>query len=83
MCFVSWLVKFTRTIFQLRVDLTLSFNNGRLVEDVSFHPCVRFKRWEVSIFSCVIIVKLYIIILYWKDDRNGGTISANCYKGNI
>lgn len=29
-------------------DLTLSFNNGRLVEDVSFHPCVRFKRWEAE-----------------------------------
>ena len=29
-------------------DLTLSFVNSRLLDDVSFHPCVRFKRWEVS-----------------------------------
>lgn len=27
-------------------DLTLSFMNARLFDDVSFHPCVRFKRWE-------------------------------------
>lgn len=29
-------------------DLSLSFMNPRLFDDVSFHPCVRFKRWEVS-----------------------------------
>uniref|UniRef100_H2YJ83 MHD domain-containing protein n=1 Tax=Ciona savignyi TaxID=51511 RepID=H2YJ83_CIOSA len=27
-------------------DLTLSFVNPRMLDDVSFHPCVRFKRWE-------------------------------------
>uniref|UniRef100_A0A8C5PWX3 AP-3 complex subunit mu-1 n=2 Tax=Leptobrachium leishanense TaxID=445787 RepID=A0A8C5PWX3_9ANUR len=27
-------------------DLTLSFLNPRLLDDVSFHPCVRYKRWE-------------------------------------
>ncbi|KAI0232475.1 AP-3 complex subunit mu-1 [Lamellibrachia satsuma] len=27
-------------------DLTLSFINPRLLDDISFHPCVRFKRWE-------------------------------------
>ncbi|XP_077286700.1 AP-3 complex subunit carmine [Arctopsyche grandis] len=27
-------------------DLTLSFMNPRLFDDVSFHPCVRFKRWK-------------------------------------
>lgn len=27
-------------------DLTLSFVNSRLMDDVSFHPCVRYKRWE-------------------------------------
>ena len=30
-------------------DLTLTFINPRLLDDVSFHPCVRFKRWEVGI----------------------------------
>lgn len=29
-------------------DLTLSFMNPRLLDDVSFHPCVRFKRWETE-----------------------------------
>ncbi|XP_014285233.1 AP-3 complex subunit mu-1 [Halyomorpha halys] len=29
-------------------DLTLSFMNPRLFDDVSFHPCVRFKRWETE-----------------------------------
>lgn len=24
----------------------LLFQNPRLLDDVSFHPCVRFKRWE-------------------------------------
>jgi AP-3 complex subunit mu len=27
-------------------DLTLTFMNPRLLDDVSFHPCVRHKRWE-------------------------------------
>lgn len=27
-------------------DLTLSFMNPRLMDDVSLHPCVRLKRWE-------------------------------------
>ncbi|CAF4942128.1 unnamed protein product, partial [Rotaria socialis] len=27
-------------------DLTLSFINPRLLDDVSFHPCVRLKKWE-------------------------------------
>ncbi|KAK2717668.1 AP-3 complex subunit mu-2-like isoform X1 [Artemia franciscana] len=29
-------------------DLTLSFINPRLCDDVSFHPCVRFKKWEAE-----------------------------------
>lgn len=27
-------------------DLSLSFVNPRLFDDVSFHPCVRYRRWE-------------------------------------
>jgi len=27
-------------------DLTMCFVNPRLLDDVSFHPCVRLKRWE-------------------------------------
>lgn len=40
-------------------DLTLSFVNPRLLDDVSFHPCVRFKRWEVRFaahFLCIVDV---------------------------
>lgn len=29
-------------------DLTMTLMNPRILDDVSFHPCVRFKRWEVS-----------------------------------
>jgi hypothetical protein len=29
-------------------NLTLIFTNPRLLDDVSFHPCVRLKKWEVS-----------------------------------
>jgi AP-3 complex subunit mu len=29
-------------------DLSLSFLNPRILDDVSFHPCVRFKRWETE-----------------------------------
>ena len=29
-------------------DLTMSFVNSNLLDDVSFHPCVRFKRWETE-----------------------------------
>ncbi|KAF3842155.1 hypothetical protein F7725_024106 [Dissostichus mawsoni] len=27
-------------------DLSMTFMNPSLLDDVSFHPCVRFKRWE-------------------------------------
>jgi AP-3 complex subunit mu len=27
-------------------DLLMTLNNPRIFDDVSFHPCVRFKRWE-------------------------------------
>ena len=29
-------------------DLTLSFVNPRIMDDVSLHPCVRLKRWEAE-----------------------------------
>lgn len=29
-------------------DLTMTFMNYRVMEDTSFHPCVRFKRWEAE-----------------------------------
>lgn len=42
-------------------DLTLTFVNPRLFDDVSFHPCVRFKRWEVSIFIMYKICQISIV----------------------
>lgn len=27
-------------------DLTLSFANPTILDDVRFHPCVRFRPWE-------------------------------------
>lgn len=27
-------------------DLTLSFSNPSILDDVRFHPCVRFRPWE-------------------------------------
>ncbi|CAG0879962.1 unnamed protein product [Cyprideis torosa] len=29
-------------------DLTMSFYNPKIIENVSFHPSVRFKRWETE-----------------------------------
>eukprot|EP01135_Chromosphaera_perkinsii_P000527 Nk52_evm1s116 gene=Nk52_evmTU1s116 len=29
-------------------DLTLSFFNANILDDLSFHPCVRFRRWETE-----------------------------------
>lgn len=29
-------------------DLLLSFHNPRLFDDVSFHPCVRYRKWEAE-----------------------------------
>lgn len=29
-------------------DLTLNFVNPRLVDDCSFHPSVRFNKWETD-----------------------------------
>ncbi|KAI9480759.1 MAG: Mu homology domain-containing protein [Benjaminiella poitrasii] len=27
-------------------DLSLNFVNARVIEDVSFHPCVRYRKWD-------------------------------------
>ena len=52
----------SNTIFMLTLitntDLTLSFVNARLLDDVSFHPCIRYKRWEVCT-DVHVIVKMY------------------------
>ncbi|KAL3124911.1 hypothetical protein niasHT_001804 [Heterodera trifolii] len=27
-------------------DLSMTLSNSRILDDVSFHPCIRFRRWE-------------------------------------
>ena len=46
-------------------DLTLSFMNPRLLDDVSFHPCIRYKRWEVSAHTLFIyhMIRVTYIVL--------------------
>ena len=39
----------------ISTDLTLSFVNARLLDDVSFHPCIRYKRWEVGKYGHVFV----------------------------
>jgi clathrin coat assembly protein (fragment) len=29
-------------------DLSLSFYDSRIFDDVSFHPCVRYRKWELE-----------------------------------
>ena len=42
--------QYDKLIKKYLIDLTMSFMNPRLLDDVSFHPCVRYRRWEVSHF---------------------------------
>lgn len=48
-------------------DLTLSFINPRLFDDVSFHPCVRYKRWEVK--SIGLFVSNIFLVLFFQAER--------------
>lgn len=50
-------------------DLTLSFMNPRLFDDVSFHPCVRFKRWEVRTSNSLnFIIALLIKFFFFSQN---------------
>lgn len=52
-------------------DLTLCFSNPRILDDVSFHPCVRFKRWEnEKILSFVPPDGNFRLISYHIDSLN-------------
>ena len=50
-------------------DLTMSFMNPRMFDDSSFHPCVRFKRWEVStsldVFNASSSVMGLLVLIAW------------------
>ena len=49
-------------------DLSMSFMNPRMFDDTSFHPCVRFKRWEVSAtwVGYLHITFLYCMIIQYQ-----------------
>ena len=49
-------------------DLTMSFVNPRLFDDVSFHPCV---RWVALVFENHCINKIVFFFRYkkWESDR--------------
>lgn len=50
-------------------DLTLSFMNPRLFDDVSFHPCVRFKRWEVRISKSLNLLITSLIEYFFSQSE--------------
>lgn len=50
-------------------DLTLSFMNPRLFDDVSFHPCVRFKRWEVRTSNSLNFIIALLIKFFFQSER--------------
>ncbi|CAF3023204.1 unnamed protein product [Rotaria sp. Silwood2] len=64
-------------------DLTLSFVNPRLLDDVSFHPCVRLKKWESErVLSFIPPDGNFRLISYHIGSQN--TISIPIYvKHNI
>lgn len=35
-------------------ELVLALNNSRMLDDISLHPCVRYKRWEQVRFLVVL-----------------------------
>lgn len=64
-------------------DLSLSFVNPRLLDDVSFHPCVRLQKWENErILSFIPPDGSFRLISYHIGSQN--TISIPIYvKPNI
>ncbi|KAL5251196.1 hypothetical protein ACHWQZ_G016788 [Mnemiopsis leidyi] len=52
-------------------DLSMSFINPRLLDDVSFHPCVRLKRWEnEKILSFVPPDGCFVLMSYHISTQN-------------
>ncbi|CAF0938505.1 unnamed protein product [Adineta ricciae] len=64
-------------------DLTLNFINPRLLDDISFHPCVRLKKWESDhVISFVPPDGNFRLISYHIGSQN--SISIPIYvKSNI
>lgn len=52
-------------------DLTLVFNTPGVIEDCSFHPCVRYARWErESVVSFVPPDGPFVLMTYRLADKN-------------
>ncbi|CAG0921700.1 unnamed protein product [Notodromas monacha] len=64
-------------------DLTMTFVNPRLLEDVSFHPCVRFRRWEASFNLLYIISSNDKMLSFVPPDGNFRLISYHLNSSNI
>ena len=61
----------------ITLDLTLSFVNPRLLDDVSFHPCVRFKRWEVGGRTPLLLNSFYRRVDSWL------CLSSSVWEGSV
>ena len=52
-------------------DLTMCLMNPRVLDDVSFHPCIRLKRWEVTNLNpdqpwcCLLVVAFYFLLFHY------------------
>jgi len=65
-CQVHYIILLLCCSYKHYADLTLSFMNARLLDDVSFHPCIRYKRWEVRGLSLSFLL-LYVNIAVGRE----------------
>jgi AP-3 complex subunit mu len=60
-------------------DLTLMLTNTGAIEDCSFHPCVRYSRWErEQVVSFVPPDGPFTLMTYRLSDRNPSSIPLVC-----
>jgi AP-3 complex subunit mu len=60
-------------------DLSLSFVNPRVLDDVSFHPCIRYKRWDSDqVLSFVPPDGNFRLISYHISSNNAVAIPLYC-----
>jgi len=65
-------------------DLCMNFVNPRLLDDVSFHPCVRLKRWENEKVMSFVPPDGAFKLCSYHVGAHGGMVSVPLYiKHNI
>jgi len=65
-------------------DLCMNFVNPRLLDDVSFHPCVRLKRWEQDKVMSFVPPDGTFKLCSYHVGSQGGNVSVPLYvKHNI